>query len=175
MIQQSHFSTAGQWKRRYQQDTYASMVTAALFTKTQTQKQSKCPPTNEQIQMWCKYTRKQYSVLRKKAILPFVKTWIGLEGLKPSDTSLSRTDTVWRHLHTASSKKAKHLREWKVAAKGLGGRGETGKRVNAKWNCFPIYQWQTFGIWNSTQRTVSINTKKDRQTDRLTDLGLHLT
>ena len=43
------------------------MFTEALFTIVKTQEQPKCPLTDERIKkMWCMYTVKYYSVIKKK-------------------------------------------------------------------------------------------------------------
>ena len=43
------------------------MFTEALFTIAKTQEQPKCPLTDERIKkMWCMYTVKYYSVIKKK-------------------------------------------------------------------------------------------------------------
>ena len=55
------------------------MFTAALFTIAQTQKQLKCPSTNEWIkQIWSTYTMEYYSAI-KNEIMPLAATWVDLE------------------------------------------------------------------------------------------------
>ena len=49
-----------------QKDMYTSVVIAALFTVAKTQKQLKCPSTEEWIKkMWCSYTMEYYSAIKK--------------------------------------------------------------------------------------------------------------
>ena len=55
------------------------MFIATLFTIAKTQKQPKCPSTDEWIQeMWHKHTVEHYSTTGNE-ILPFRATWIQLE------------------------------------------------------------------------------------------------
>ena len=55
-----------------QKDTCTPVFIAGLFIIVKTGKQSRCPPTEEQIKkMWFIYTMEYYSVI-KKTIKPFV-------------------------------------------------------------------------------------------------------
>ena len=63
------------------------MLIAALFTSARIWKQPKCPSTDEWIRkMWCIYTMEYYSAIKKNENLPFVTTWIDLEGIMLSQT-----------------------------------------------------------------------------------------
>ena len=42
---------------------------------------SKCPSTDEWIEIWYMYTTDYYSAVKKNKILPFVATWMDLEGI----------------------------------------------------------------------------------------------
>ena len=55
------------------------MFTAALFTIAKTQKQPKCPSTDEWIKMWYIYTMEYSSAIKKNEIMPFAATWMQLE------------------------------------------------------------------------------------------------
>ena len=56
------------------------MFIAALFTVAKTWKHLKCPLLDYWIKnMWCTYTVKYYSAMRKNEILPFVRMWMDLE------------------------------------------------------------------------------------------------
>ena len=55
------------------------MFTAALFTIAKTEKQPKCPSTDEWIKkMWCIYTMEYYSAIKNNKIMVFAATWIDL-------------------------------------------------------------------------------------------------
>ena len=69
------------------------MFMAELFTIVKTWKQPKCPSTDEWIKkMWCIYTMEYYSAIRKNEILPFVATWMDLEGIMISEISQTEKD-----------------------------------------------------------------------------------
>ena len=56
------------------------MFVTALFTIAKTQKQPKCPSTDEWIKkMWYIDTMEYYSAIKKNKIMPFAATWIDLE------------------------------------------------------------------------------------------------
>ena len=64
------------------------MFTAALFTIAKTQKQRKCPLTDEWIKkMWYIYTMEYYSAMKKNEIMPFAATWMDLEIIILSEVS----------------------------------------------------------------------------------------
>ena len=67
------------------------MFIAALFTTAKKWKQSKCFSMDEWIKMWYIYTMEYYSATRKKEILPFVTTWLDLEGVMLSEISQRKT------------------------------------------------------------------------------------
>ena len=70
MIQQSHY-WAYMDKTTIQKNTCTSIFTAALFTIAKTQKQPKCPLTDEWIKtMWYIYTTEYYSAIKKDKIMP---------------------------------------------------------------------------------------------------------
>ena len=61
-----------------QKYTCIPVFIAALFTIAKTQKQPKCPSTDEWIKIWYVYIM-DYSAIKKKEIMPFVATWMNLE------------------------------------------------------------------------------------------------
>ena len=81
-------------KTMIQKDTGTPMFTAALFTIVKVWKQPKCPLIDERIKMWCIYTMEYYSAIKKNEILPFVTTWMDLEGIMLSEISQTKTNTI---------------------------------------------------------------------------------
>ena len=62
------------------------MLIVALFTIVKTQKQSKCPLTDEWIKkMWYIYKMEYYSTIIKNKIMPFAPMWMQLEIFVLSD------------------------------------------------------------------------------------------
>ena len=56
------------------------MFTAALFTLVRTQKQPKCPSTDEWIKKtWYIYTVEYYSAIKMNEIMPFAASWMDLQ------------------------------------------------------------------------------------------------
>ena len=69
------------------------MFIAALFTIAKTQKQPKCPSTDEQVKKkWYLYTMEYYSFIKVKEIMPFAATWMDLEILILSEGSQTEKD-----------------------------------------------------------------------------------
>lgn len=54
--------------------------------------------------MWCIYTIEYYLAIKKKEILPFLTTWIDLEGITLSEISQTRKNTARSDLYVESSK-----------------------------------------------------------------------
>ena len=95
-------------------DTCTPMFIAALFTIAKIWKQPKCPSMDEWIKkMWYThthththiYTMEYYLAIRKNEILPFVATWMDLEGIMLSEISQTKTNTMWSHLYVESKTK----------------------------------------------------------------------
>ena len=64
------------------------MFIATLFTIAKTQKQPKCPSTDEWIKKkWYIYTMEYYSAIKKNEIMPFAATWMDLGNIILSEIS----------------------------------------------------------------------------------------
>ena len=70
-----------------QKDTCTPMFIAALFTVARTQKQPRCPLTDEWIEMWYIYTMEYYSAIKRNEIELFVERWMDLETVIQSEVS----------------------------------------------------------------------------------------
>ena len=69
-----------------QKHTCTPMFIAALFIIARTQKQLKCPSTEEWIKkMWYIYTMEYYSAIKRNEIGSFVETWMDLETVIQSE------------------------------------------------------------------------------------------
>ena len=65
-------------------NTCAAMYIVALFTIAKIWKQPKCPSVNEWIKKILYMYAMEYCSLHKERKLPFVTTWVDLEGIMPS-------------------------------------------------------------------------------------------
>ena len=73
-----------------QKDTGTPMLIAAI---TKIRKQPKCPSTDEWIKkVWYIYTMEYSSAIKKKEILLFAMTWMGLEGIMLSEVNQTKKD-----------------------------------------------------------------------------------
>ena len=69
------------------------MFITVLFMRAKTSKQPKCPWTDEWIKkMWCIYTMKYFSAIKKNEIMPFAATWMDLEIIILSEVSQTEKD-----------------------------------------------------------------------------------
>ena len=74
-------------------NTCTPMFTGALFTIAMTQKQPKCPLTDEWIKkIWYIYTMDYYSAIKKNKIMPFAVTWMDLETVIRNELSQTEKD-----------------------------------------------------------------------------------
>ena len=101
------------------------------------------------------YIHTQWNITKKKEILPFMTTRMGLEGSMLSEISQIEQDiTVWSHLHVESLKKKKRKKQrgtqipridWWLAEVGGRGVGETSEggqkaqtssfQIDKSWAC----------------------------------------
>ena len=71
------------------------MFIAALFTIAKTQKQPKCPLTDEWIKkMWYIYMMEYYSAIKKNKIMLFAALWMKLEILILSEVGQKEEDKI---------------------------------------------------------------------------------
>ena len=69
------------------------MFIEALFKNAKTQKQPKCPSTEEMIKkMWYICTMEYYSAVKKYEIMPFAATWMDLESVILSEVSQTENE-----------------------------------------------------------------------------------
>ena len=66
------------------------MFTAALFTAAKMWKQPKYPSAWE----WVREVWDMHTVIRKSKIMPFVATWMEIEGIMLNEVSQKETNTV---------------------------------------------------------------------------------
>ena len=64
-----------------EKNTCIPMFIEALFTIAKTQKQHKCPMTDEWIKKMYIYTMEYNPAIQKNKIMPFLATWMELETL----------------------------------------------------------------------------------------------
>ena len=74
----------------------------ALFMIAKTQKQPKCPGTEEWIKKWGVYTMEYCSLMKRKEILPFAATCMDLEIIIKSEVNHKKNHT--NHLYLESKK-----------------------------------------------------------------------
>ena len=78
-----------------QRDTCTSIFIAALFTIAKSQKQPKCPSTDEWIKkMWYMYIMEYYSAIKRNKIESFVETWMDLETVIQSEVIRKRKTNI---------------------------------------------------------------------------------
>ena len=76
-----------------QKNLCTPMFIAALFIIAKCWKQPKCPSINEWIKKrWYIYTMEYYAAERKKELLPFPASWMGLESIMLSEISQAGKD-----------------------------------------------------------------------------------
>ena len=94
MIQQSHFWVCIQQKGNHslEGNICAPQVHCSTIYTAKTWKKPKCPPVDEEMKktwytwvgVWvceCVCVVEYYSAMKKKKVMPFVKTWVNFEGI----------------------------------------------------------------------------------------------
>ena len=82
------------------------MLNAALFTIARTQKQPKCPSTDEWIKMWHIYTMECYSAIKRNEIELSVVRWMDLESVTQSEVKSEREKQIpYANIYNQSKKK----------------------------------------------------------------------
>ena len=71
------------------------MFIAALFTIARSQKQPKCPLTDEWIKMWYIYAMEYYSVIKRNEIGSSVEMWMDLESVIQSEVSQKEKNIIY--------------------------------------------------------------------------------
>ena len=81
------------------------MFTEALFTIAKTCKQSKCPPTEEEIKKMWEYIYSGVIFSHKKnEIMPFAATGMDCKIILLSEVSQTKTSTIRYHLYVEFNK-----------------------------------------------------------------------
>ena len=81
---------------RTERDTCIPLFIAALFTITRTQKQPRCPSTDEWIKkLWYIYTMEYYSSIKRNEIGSFVVMWMNLESVIQSEVRQKEKNIVY--------------------------------------------------------------------------------
>ena len=76
-----------------EKDTYTPVFTAALFTRTRTWKQPRCPPTDEWIKkLWYLYTMEYYSAIKRNTSESVLMRWTKLDPITQSEVSQKEKD-----------------------------------------------------------------------------------
>ena len=79
-----------------QKDTCAPVFIAALFTIARTQKQPRCPLTDEWIRkMWYIYTLEYYSAIKKNEFESVLVRWVNLESVIQSEVRKRKANIVY--------------------------------------------------------------------------------
>ena len=78
---------------KFEQDICSPLFTEALFTIARTQKQPKCPSTDEWIKkLWYIYTMEYYSAIKRNTFESVLMRWINLELIIHSEVSQKEKD-----------------------------------------------------------------------------------
>ena len=85
---------------KVEKDTCNPLFTAALFTKTRTWKQPRCPLTDEWIKkLWYIYTMEYYSAIKMNAFESVLMRWVNIEPITQSEVSRKEKDKYCILMH----------------------------------------------------------------------------
>ena len=88
-------------KTRIERDMCTPMFIAALFTKTRTWKQPRCPSTNEWIRkLQYIYTMEYYSTIKKNTFESVLMRWMKLEPIIQGEVSQKKKKTPIQYINT---------------------------------------------------------------------------
>ena len=63
-----------------------------IYSSQVTEATSKCLSTDEWMKMWCIYTMKFYSAIKRNEIMPFAATWMQIEIILLCEVSQKEKD-----------------------------------------------------------------------------------
>lgn len=73
-----------------------------------------------------------YSTIIKREMLPFVTTWINLEGIIPSEINQRKTNILWSDLHVKFLKRSQAHQngvDWWLPGPAVWGKWDVGQGV----------------------------------------------
>ena len=80
---------------KIERDTCIPLFIAALFTTARTQKQPRCPSTDEWIKkLWYKYTMEYYSAIKRNAFESVLR-WMNLEPIIESEVRKRKINIIF--------------------------------------------------------------------------------
>ena len=81
---------------KYPREVGGGEFIAALFTRARTQKQPKCPLTDEWVKkMWYIYIMKYYSAIKRNKAGLFAEIWMALETVLQSELSQKEKHIIY--------------------------------------------------------------------------------
>ena len=81
------------------------MFIAALFTIARTQKQPKCPVTDEWLKIWYIYIMEYYSAIKRNKTESFVEMWMDLKTDIQSEVSQKEKNKYYILIHICGTQK----------------------------------------------------------------------
>ena len=122
------------------------MFIEALFKNAKTQKQPKCPSTEEMIKkMWYICTMEYYSAVKKDEIMPFAATWMDLESVILSEVSQTEKEPylvialicgIWKEMIQMNLQNRKRLTDLENQLMVAMGKGQLGTLGRTCTHCY---------------------------------------